>query len=239
MNVIILGPAGCGKSLLTKEFGEYLQKRDYSVRFVNLDPGCLSLPYQCDYDVRRQFTITEIMREEGLGPGGAMTRAMQKLGETKMPSYEEDFTLIDTPGQLEVFAFHKSGPQVVSQFDSPIGIFILDASIGIEDLPAVYLYALATRYRFWIDIINIVNKVDLLDDLEVRKIGDYLLNPGTSKKEIEGTGVMSDIYLPVSELLQKIVPAQRIPRISARNRTGFDELFDIMHEIKCACGDLT
>lgn len=239
MNVIVLGPAGCGKSLLTKELGEYLQKRDYSVRFVNLDPGCLSLPYQCDYDVRKQFTITEIMREEGLGPGGAMTRAMEELGGTKMPSYEEDFTLIDTPGQLEVFAFHKCGPQVVSQFDNPIGIFILDASIGIEDLPAVYLYALATRYRLRIDTISAVNKVDLLDDLEARKIGNYLLNPGTSKKEIEKAGVMSDIYSPVSELLQKIVPAQRIPRISAKNGTGFDELFDIMHEIKCACGDLT
>ncbi|MFH0848143.1 MAG: ATP/GTP-binding protein, partial [archaeon] len=177
--------------------------------------------------------------EEELGPGGAMTRAMEELGETKMPSYEEDFTLIDTPGQLEVFAFHKCGPQVVSQFENPVGIFLLDASIGIEDLPAVYLYALATRYRLRIDTISIVNKVDLLDDLEVRRIGDYLLNPGTSKKEIEKTGVMSDIYSPISELLQKIVPAQRIPRISAKNGTGFDELFDIIHEVKCACGDLT
>ena len=239
MNVIILGPAGCGKSTLTGKFGEYLEKENYSVKFLNLDPGCLSLPYPCDYDIREKFTVEEIMKKEGLGPNGAMIKAMEKLSKIKIPKYEEDYVLIDTPGQLEVFAFHESGPKIVNQFNNLVGIFILDASIGINDLPAAYLYSLATSYRLGVAAINIINKVDLLRDREVEKIRDYLLNPATSKEEIKVEGILSDIYLPISELLQKIVPAQRIPRVSAKTGKGFDELLDMLHEIRCACGDLT
>lgn len=239
MNVMILGPAGCGKSTLVGRFGEYLQKEDYSVRFLNLDPGCLILPYRCDYDIREKFTVDEIMRGEGLGPSGAMIKAMEKLSETKIPKYEGDFVLIDTPGQLEVFAFHESGPRIVGQFSNLVGIFILDASIGVKDLPAAYLYSLATRYRLGIDAINVINKIDLLKSREVEKIRDYLINPAIFKKEIETKGVLSDIYSPISELLQRVVPAQRVPCLSAKTGKGFEELLDILHEVRCACGDLT
>ncbi|MEM1589609.1 MAG: ATP/GTP-binding protein [Candidatus Bathyarchaeia archaeon] len=77
MDVVILGPAGSGKSLLTASFGKHLQKEGYTVKFVNLDPGCTLLPYKCDYDVRSMFTVEEIMRSERLGLNGAMLRAMK------------------------------------------------------------------------------------------------------------------------------------------------------------------
>jgi GTPase SAR1 family protein len=55
MNVVVLGPAGCGKSLLAGRFGDYLMREGYSVKFLNLDPGCLSVPYSCDFDVRENL----------------------------------------------------------------------------------------------------------------------------------------------------------------------------------------
>ena len=98
MNVMILGPAGCGKSLLTEKFGAYLEKEGYSVRYINLDPGCLSVTYRCNFDVRKRITVEKIMKIERLGPNGAMIRAMEKLENIKIPNYEGDFVLIDTPG---------------------------------------------------------------------------------------------------------------------------------------------
>lgn len=239
MNVMILGPAGSGKSLLAGEFGKYLLGNGYSVAFVNLDPGCAYVPYECDYDIRREFTIEEIMEREGLGPNGAMMRAMEELSKIRIPLPRADFNLIDTPGQLEIFVFHESGPKVASGIGNLVGIFLIDATIGIEDLPAAYLYSLAARYRLGVDMITAVNKIDLLDESEAKRIRDYLLNPGSQMRSIKPRGSLSDIYVPLSELLQRVIPAQRIPMISAKMGIGFDELLDLLYEVKCACGDLT
>ncbi|MBS7623063.1 ATP/GTP-binding protein [Candidatus Bathyarchaeota archaeon] len=239
MDVIVLGPAGCGKSTLTGEFGRYLKREGYSVRFLNLDPGCLAAPYQCDFDIRERFTVEQIMRSERLGPGGAMVRAMEKLSETEIPKYSADFTLIDTPGQLEVFAFQAAGPKIVRQYRDPVGIFILDACIGIQDLPAIYLYSLATGHRLGIETIRIVNKVDMLRESELEAMREYLGNPVILKKRIHTRGTLSDIYVPLSELLQRVLLAQRNPFVSARTGRGFGELLDLLHEVRCACGDTT
>jgi hypothetical protein len=239
MNIMILGPAGSGKSSLTAEFGKYLLKEGYSVGFVNLDPGCARLPYECYYDIRRRFTVEDIMKREGLGPNGALIRAMEKLSRIRIPLPAADFNLIDTPGQLEAFAFHEAGPRIASRIGNLIGIFLIDATIGLGDLPAAYLYALAIRYRLGVEAITAVNKVDLLSESEARDIRDYLLNPASQKRIARPRGALSDIYLPLSELLQRVIPAQRIPMISARTGAGFDELLSIVHEVKCACGDLT
>ncbi|MEM2881996.1 MAG: ATP/GTP-binding protein [Candidatus Bathyarchaeia archaeon] len=239
MNIMILGPAGSGKSLLTGEFGKYLLGEGYSVNLMNLDPGCAYLPYKCDYDIRREFTIGGIMKREGLGPNGAMIRAMEKLSKIRIPIPRADFNLMDTPGQLEIFVFHESGPKVVGRVGNLVGIFLIDATIGIDDLPAAYLYSLAVRYRLGVEMITAVNKVDLLDEWEAGRIRDYLLNPASQRRKMKPRGLLSDIYLPLSELLQRVVPAQRIPMVSAKTGTGFDELLSILHEVKCACGDLT
>ena len=239
VNIMVLGTAGSGKSLLTGEFGKYLMNEGYSVSFTNLDPGCVSTPYICDFDVRRKFTVEDIMRAEGLGPNGALLRAMEKLGRLEIPRFKADFNLIDTPGQIEIFAFHSSGPRIVKKFGDVIGVFLIDATVGVKDLPAAYLYSLAVRYRLGVDMINVVNKVDLLSHAEAERIRKYLIRPALQKHSLKRAGVLADIYVPLSELLQKVVPAQRIPMISAKTGEGFKELLNILYEVRCVCGDLT
>jgi len=239
MDVVVLGPAGSGKSLLTASFGKYLQGEGYTVRFLNLDPGCAVLPYKCDFDVRSIFTVEEIMRREGLGPNGAMLRAMEKLCSVEIPIFNADFNLIDTPGQLEIFAFHESGPKIVNRLQNPVGIFIIDGTIGVGDLPAVYLYALAVRYRLGINMITVVNKADKLSRRQAEEVREYLLNPSGHVEGEKLKGVLHDIYGPLSELLQKVVPAQRIPLVSAKTSKGLDEILNMLYEVKCVCGDLT
>jgi hypothetical protein len=52
MNILILGSAGAGKTLLTGRFGSYLKEEGYKIRLVNLDPGVVTLPYKPDFDIR-------------------------------------------------------------------------------------------------------------------------------------------------------------------------------------------
>lgn len=179
------------------------------------------------------------MQTERLGPNGALLRAMDKLGRVRIPNFNADFTLIDTPGQLEAFAFHKSGPKIARRFSKVTGVFLIDATIGLKDMPAAYLYSLAVKYRLGIDMVTVLNKVDLLTEVYAEKIKRFLANPSSHKLSLKKIGVLADIYVPLSEMLERVVPAQRIPLVSAKTEAGFMELLSLLYEVKCVCGDLT
>ncbi len=106
MNVFILGPAGSGKSLLTAGFALYLKGEGYRIKTVNLNPGVLNLGYEADFDIRKKFMIERIMRKEGLGPNGAILKAVDMLAEIQLPEFSDvDYVLFDTLGRLEPFLF--------------------------------------------------------------------------------------------------------------------------------------
>ncbi|MEM1589610.1 MAG: hypothetical protein QXZ68_01555 [Candidatus Bathyarchaeia archaeon] len=88
-------------------------------------------------------------------------------------------------------------------------------------------------------MITIVNKADMLDEAQVKKIKSYLLNPAGHKEKLRPDGVLRDLYISLSDILQKVIPAQRIPVVSAKTGKGLNEMFDMLHEVKCVCGDLT
>jgi len=82
INVVMIGPAGCGKTSLVASFGRWLKSElEEDPVYVNLDPGVLNLPYRPAYDVRSMVKVEELMREEDLGPNGAMTRAAEVVEE--------------------------------------------------------------------------------------------------------------------------------------------------------------
>lgn len=111
MNIVSLGTAGSGKTSLCNAYGTWLKKeRKEKVDFVNLDPGAVEyLPYSPDFDIRKYFTIPQIMKKEKLGPNGAILRANELIMEKsdkiirEINSSKSDIILIDTPGQLEPF----------------------------------------------------------------------------------------------------------------------------------------
>ncbi len=115
--VFLIGPAGSGKTTMTKTLLEYLRESGEKVSAVNLDPGVVYLPYRPDYDVREIVELRELMLREKLGPNGGLLRAheimlanidkiVKRIRELALTS---SFILIDTPGQLELFALKELG----------------------------------------------------------------------------------------------------------------------------------
>ena len=115
----VVGMAGSGKSFLTGSFAEWLREQEQDVITVNLDPGAVELPYEPDVDVRAYVTVEEVMEKYGLGPNGAMIAAADMIAtyvkelEAEVSGLGPDIAIVDTPGQMEVFAFRPSGLFIV------------------------------------------------------------------------------------------------------------------------------
>ena len=138
----VIGTAGSGKSLFTAAFAEWLKMSKQDVAVVNLDPGALKLPYQPDVDVRNYVDVGDIMEKYALGPNGALIMAADLIAdeiENLTRDIEEahaDFVLVDTPGQMELFAFRASGPYIVNELtkEPKAILYLFDAVFSINPL---------------------------------------------------------------------------------------------------------
>ncbi|MBS7633936.1 ATP/GTP-binding protein [Candidatus Bathyarchaeota archaeon] len=239
MNIFILGPAGSGKSLLAKNFSSYLTSEGYVVRLVNLDPGVLDPGYEPDFDIRSNFTVESIMREENLGPNGAILEAMNRLARMTVPRFEgSDYVIFDTPGQLEPFLFREAGRIIVSGFPDRCCLFIGDLPALKGNLLSFYLYALTAYCALETETIAVLNKADLLDHEEIIGIKEALNDPMKTHAR-KPSNLREEMDMELLKVLSFFFPPKRVPLISAKTGFGFDELLTILYEVKCACGDLT
>ena len=171
-SIFISGTAGAGKSLLTSKLYEYYTKNGAFAAVLNLDPGVESLPYTCDIDVRDYVDIVSIMQQYDLGPNGALIMANDLIAskiddiQSEVNRVNPDYLIVDTPGQIELFAYRSSGPFLVENIASEekTSIFLFDGALITSPVNFVSIALLATsiRLRLNLSTINVLTKTDLI-----------------------------------------------------------------------------
>lgn len=181
--LFFVGTAGSGKSTLTGTFGQWLKNEGYDGITVNLDPGVDTLPYEVDVDIRDWIRLSEIMSEYKLGPNGAQVLASDMLALNiaevvdVIDGFDTDYALIDTPGQLELFAFRRSSQIVVEALDveSSAAAFLFDPVLAKDPNGFVtsMLLASTVQFRLRLPFIPLLAKADLLSEAEQEKIESW------------------------------------------------------------------
>ena len=189
-SIFLTGTAGSGKSLLTSKIYEYYTRNGAFAAILNLDPGVETLPYTCDIDVRDHVDIVSIMRQYDLGPNGAMIMANDLIAskideiQNQINNVNPDYLLIDTPGQIELFAYRISGPFLVQNLnlEEKTSIFLFDGALITTPVNFVSIALLATsvKLRFKLPTINVLTKIDLIG----RKLKE-ILNWSTNLSALE------------------------------------------------------
>ena len=170
--IFVTGTAGAGKSLLVSKLYEYYTSNGAFAAILNLDPGVESLPYSCDIDVRDHVDIISLMKQYDLGPNGALIMANDLIAskidkiQHEIDDVNPDYLIIDTPGQIELFAYRASGPFLVENLDAEekVNIFLYDGSLITTPVNFVSIALLATsiKLRLKISTINLITKTDLI-----------------------------------------------------------------------------
>ncbi|MHA1849117.1 MAG: ATP/GTP-binding protein, partial [Promethearchaeota archaeon] len=175
-SIIIMGPAGSGKTTITRSLRDYLMKRKMSLDVIscNLDPGSKD-SRDWDLDIRTEMTVDGIMKMYGLGPNGAVSKAFELL-EGKIDLVFKDlridsssYLLIDTPGQIEPMLFTSVGEKLLlslsNKFDDLIGIFLIPADIANDPFHFTFLqlFFIGLRLKVPIPMIHVISKADLLN----------------------------------------------------------------------------
>ncbi|WP_456478705.1 ATP/GTP-binding protein [Geoglobus ahangari] len=234
MNIILLGPAGSGKSAIAESFSKYLEDKGYSAGVVNLDSA--SPPrYSPISDVREFVRAEEVMEKEGLGINGALLRSMELAAEhldDLIPKDGWDFVIYDTPGQLELFMYTSFGRELVSRLESfTVGIFLADSTRVTSPSTYSAMIAQSAIVTLMLEIPSIT-AFNKSDRARVKEFEHYA-------RELEGEGVLGEFFEKLLKFVEATSVIYRPVLVSAKTGEGFDELFSAVNEVFCACGDLS
>jgi len=233
-----VGCAGTGKSTLTGIYRDWLNDQpDIDAIAVNFDPGATSLPYQADVDIRDYIRVEDVIEKYKLGPNGALVVStdltINFMNEIKkeINEYRSNHILVDTPGQMELFAFRSSGVYILAMLGGQNSVmnYLVDPNLAKQPsgfVTALYL-GVSIQTRFFVPQQYILSKIDLLSEEETETIVEWssdfdklenAVNMETKgeRRELNTQLVLALKYLDISgELLP----------ISSVENIGIDDLY--------------
>ncbi len=240
--IYITGTAGSGKSLLTSNLLQWYIDHDNFPITLNLDPAVSELPYPPDVDIRDHIDINNIIETYGLGPNGAIIMAHDLIStkiqdiQLEVDELNPDYILIDTPGQIELFAYRSSGNYFISNFqaDSKVTIFIMDGVLVSSPINFVSLSLLSTsiNLRLKTSQINVLSKRDLIID-NLENILDWCHSDRTLLEALdkENNQEFSLLSKDVLKIISQNGLNQDLVAVSNLTMNGLIELYSVLSRI--------
>lgn len=232
-----VGTAGAGKSTMVAAFDRWCKQHGLSTVLVNLDPGIEDLPYDADIDIRDKVKVSDLMEQHGLGPNGAQVAAADMIAldleelRDEIATFRSDVTLIDTPGQVELFVFRQAGKVIVENLapnESAI-CYLLDPFLArtASGFASQLMLAATTFFRFQEPLIPILSKADLMPDEVRQKVLDWAADPALLEDDIlqEEPGMAREMATHVARLLDSMESEHHLLGISSQDNIGFDDLY--------------
>lgn len=219
---------------------------DISAITVNLDPGVRVVPYVPDIDIRDYIVLEEVMEEYGLGPNGGMILASDLMVNylddlrDEIDEYNPDWVLVDTAGQLELFAFRETGPLIASSLgfgDIQRSVsFLFDSNLVLRPngFISTLLLAASVQFRFRkISQINVLSKMDLIDDDQIDMIINWsqdfkTLEESTSVRE---SGLIRELSMNLSEVFIQMGSTAELIPCTIKREDGLDLLFAYLQRV--------
>lgn len=174
--VLVMGPAGAGKTTFCTAVIQHLQNTRRSCFYVNLDPAAETFSYEPDLDIRDLITLEDVMEELSLGPNGGLMycfefllQNLDFLHDALDPLSEEYLIIFDMPGQIELYTHVPLLPSLVQYLSGSLNIslcasYLLESTF-VVDRPKFFagtLSAMSAMIMLEMPHVNILSKMDQL-----------------------------------------------------------------------------
>lgn len=234
----ILGPAGSGKSYLTRALFDWMNQVEYDVITLNLDPGVVRLPYAPDIDVRNFVDYDDIVDRYQLGPNGGLIVAMDHVAIAmdqileEIHNYGSDYMIVDFPGQIETVAFRSSGVVIINELmrgNNIAGLFLMDPSLAYtaSSFISVLLFGISITYRLKTPMNYAISKSDTLPPGRLDRIAEWADNPDFLFSDLldEQAVLNAELSRKIAETIISLEGLGEFPAFSAETNHNMDVVF--------------
>lgn len=235
--IYFVGTAGSGKSTLVKAYKDWLDSTGTESITINLDPGVDMLPYDADVDIRDWVALDEVMAEFNLGPNGAQVVASDlmavNIGKMKevVDDYTETYALVDTPGQLELFAFRESSRTIVNSFgkDDSMVVYLSDPMLCRSSNGFISNMVLASlvQFRLELPVINILTKIDVLTEDETDRMLNWYNDPDSLYDDLldNDSNPQTVVGTELFKAMENLGTFGEMRAVSAVQSIGLEEIY--------------
>lgn len=238
--LVVLGMAGSGKSTFCHRLYAWISEKHLrlnrntglndEVFGVNLDPAAISTKMPLHYDIREKVDIHDLMLKKKLGPNGAILTALNLFVAqidgliSQIDSTRPRYTIIDTPGQIEMFTTSVSGEILVRCFSQDPKtdvrlLYVVDGERGQSPQCFIsnMLFATSVLYRYGQSVHVIVNKADV-EGAEV--IEKWVRDLDIFMEQLKGTDFITPFVQSLALWLDEFYNALPIHYISSATGSG-------------------
>ncbi len=259
--VYFMGTAGAGKSTMVNAFQSWMFRQGYDAVTVNLDPGGMNLPYNPDVDIRDWVRLEDIMDEFNLGPNGAQVTSSDMMYlhiediREALDGFKTDYFLVDTPGQIELFAYREPTKDLIRSISlgGSIGIYLFEPVLAgtPEGMVSQLSMASTVKYRLDMPFIQVLNKMDLLEEGDRERIlawtdPDKLYTDLTSQEidpdmalvRAQEGGMVNEMGVNLFRALENMGDTANLIPCSASTMEGMEDIYSQVQAVFMGGEDL-
>jgi GTPase SAR1 family protein len=240
--IYFIGTAGSGKSSMVQAFREWLDSNGIDCITVNLDPGADFIPYPADVDIRDWVHLDEIMHDYYLGPNGAQIVASDLMAvNTKewvpvVKKMETAYCLVDTPGQMELFAFRQSSLALIEELGREDSFLVFLSDPALARTPNGFVSDMMlcgiTQFRFSLPVLNVLSKADLLQEGEREDLANWSRDSYALYNALTGPDMSSQAVISIEFLkaMESVGMYKELTPVSAMEGTGLEDIYNAVQQ---------
>jgi GTPase SAR1 family protein len=248
--IYFVGTAGSGKSSLIYAFQEWLTLQGLDSITVNLDPGVENMPYEPDVDIRDWVRVADVMESYGLGPNGAQIVAADLMAVNakdlaeSVDKFRTNYALVDTPGQIELFAFRQSSEVIIDELGKEDACLIFLADPNLCRSPSGFvssiMLAATVHFRFNVPFLTVLSKSDILKEEELEMVVNWSESSDALYDAIiDKVDSRSLLSSELFKALETIGAYRRMTPVSSVEPSGLEDIYDLVQEVFAGGEDLT